>query len=302
MKKIWICCLLAVLCLMLPLQAMAEELQTDRACSLTLEYSQDGTPFPGLEISVYRVAEAFADGTFALIAPFDSFPVNIYGITSQREWQDIATTLVAYITAGQVPSLSSACTDEQGFVSWNELPTGLYLVRGAVAENENGTYLFNDFMIYLPTPTETEGFDYDLQAKPKCIGFTPATAYSVVKLWKDAGLEYERPVAVTIDIYKNGVFHESVILNEENQWRYSWTDTELAQWHVVERDVPEGYTVTVTGHETTFTITNINPDEPPPPPSTGDSFPIMPLAMALCLMGFLLVLLGLRGSKYEKKA
>lgn len=302
MKRIWVICLLAVFCLTLPFEAAAQGLETDHNCSLKLEYTQDGVAFPGLQIAVYRVAEAFSDGSFAMIAPYNTFPVNIHGITSQAEWRAVATTLVSYITAEQLPSTAIAVTDEQGVAFWESLPTGLYLVKGVVAQNETGTYLFNDFMIYLPTPTADGTFLYDLEAKPKCVGFKPAAQYRVVKLWKDLGVEEERPVAVTVDIYRNGLLHTTVELNEENRWTHSWSDQDGAQWHVVERNVPEGYQVSITEHETVFTITNTNSTPPPPPPSTGELFQILPLAMGLCLSGLVLVLLWLRGNKYEKKA
>ena len=302
MKRIWIICLLAVFCLALPVDAAAQELETDRVCSLKLDYSQDGVAFPGLQIAVYRVAEAFQDGTFALIAPYDTFPVNIHGITSQSEWRAVATTLVSYVTAEQIAPTATAITDEQGMALLESLPTGLYLVRGAVAQNETGTYLFNDFMIYLPTPAADGSLLYELEAKPKCVNFKPAAQYRVVKLWKDLGLEEGRPVSVTVDIYQNGQLHTTVELNEDNQWSYSWSDHNGAQWHVVERNVPEGYQVSITEHETVFTITNTNPTPPPPPPSTGELFQILPLAMGLCLSGLALVLLWLRGNRHEKKA
>lgn len=302
MKRICIICLLAVFCLALPLEAAAQELEPDRSCSLQLDYSLEGVAFADLEIAIYRVAEAFPDGTFTLITPYDSFPVNIHGITSQTEWQTVASTLVAYITAEQVAPAATAITDAQGMAKWESLETGLYLVRGVIARNETGTYRFNDFMIYLPTPAGDGSFLYDLQAKPKCSSFTPAIEYRVVKLWKDLGLEEGRPNSVIVDIYKDGAFYLTVELNESNQWHYVWSDYDGAQWHVVERDVPEGYQVTITTHETTFTITNHNPSPPPPPPSTGELFQILPLAMGLCLSGFVLVLLWLRGNKHEKKA
>jgi len=306
MRKCMIICLLAIFCLGLPLHAFAAELDTDRPCSLDLEYTQEEFAFSGLNIAIYRVAEAYADGTFSLVAPFNAFPVNIHGITSQQEWRDVASTLVAYITAEQLQPSYTAITDATGIASFTQLPTGLYLVKGISARNDNGTYLFNDFMIYLPTPYEDGSYDYDLQAKPKCTSFTPSTTYQVVKLWKDFGMEQQRPVSVTVDIYKDGQLHQTVVLNEENGWCFSWNDPDGSGiWHVVERDVPAGYTVSVTAGQTVFTITNTNPDSPPPPPSTGDIFPVWLWALGMCVTGFVAIamsMVGLRGKINEKQA
>ena len=300
MKKIILVCLLAACCL-LTLPVFASELDTGRTGSMLLDYSQDGTGFPGLEIAIYRVAEAFPDGTFELLSPYDTFPVNIHGITSQAEWQDVTQTLVAYITADGVAPSFVGVTDQTGTARFDGLPVGLYLVRSARAQRDGEAYLFHDFMIYLPTPMEDGQFDYDVSAKPKCTRFGPESHYRVVKLWKDFGVE-QRPENVTVELYKDGKLHETVLLNEENQWCYTWTDRDGAQWQVVERDVPEGYLVSITANETVFTITNTNPDTPPPPPGTGDQFPVLLWVMVLCLAGMGMVLLALRGKRYEKNA
>ena len=96
-------CLLA-LCLSLigSFCAYAASLGVDVQTSLTLRYQKDGKTFPNLEIGIYRVAEAKSDGTFQLIAPFSGYPVSIQHVTSQSQWQNVATTLSSYITAKDV--------------------------------------------------------------------------------------------------------------------------------------------------------------------------------------------------------
>ena len=287
-------CLLALLCACIqPQQAHAlTALEPERNCSLTLHYTQEGQGFEGLSIRIYRVAEAFPDGTFELIEPFSGYPVNIHGITSQKEWQDVATTLRAYVAAEQVEPTRVEATGQDGTVVFSDLQTGLYLVCGVVAEKEAGTYKFNDFMVYLPTPLEGEGFNYDVEAVPKCVQFVPNSHYSVVKLWKDTGNEQDRPQTVTVDILKDGVVYETVILNAENNWSYSWTvPQDDSIWSVVEKDVPQGYKVSISENETGFVITNTK-TIPTDPPITGDVFPLGLLIALLCFSGFAMVLLG----------
>lgn len=295
-----ILCALCLLSLWLPpLQTWAvTPLETEKECSLRMDYSMEDTVFEGLTIAVYRVAEAFDDGTFELIAPFNSYPVNIHGITSQTEWQQVAETLKAYIVADQVEPTRTALTDADGMAHFTDLQTGLYLVLGVVAENETGMYRFRDFMVYLPTPQEDGGFRYDMEAKPKCTQFTPSNRYSVIKLWKDAGHEEHRPNAVTVDIFRDGVLQETVTLSPENNWTYSWNVPDgQGIWTVVERDVPVEYEVLISAQETAFVITNTH-DTPKPPPETGDLFPVWLVVLALCLTGCALLLLGTR---YERK-
>lgn len=267
-------------------------LEPDRSCSLTLFYTQDNQGFAELPIRIYRVAEALPDGTFRLVKPFSDFPVNIHGVSSQREWQLVASTLRTYITAQQIEPTQVGYTDAEGTVVFTQLQTGLYLVDGVLAEKEAGTYRFNDFMIYLPTP-KTDGLCYDMEAKPKCTQFTPNAHYNVVKLWKDAGSENSRPQEVTVEIRKDDQLYETVVLNAENNWSYSWrAPLDNSIWSVLEKDVAQEYTVTVSENEHGFVITNTKTTHVTPP-QTGDMFPLWLVAAAMCFSGFALVLLGI---------
>ena len=297
-----ICCWLWALAilgwLLQPLEARAVSLlETARPCSLTLHYAQEGIGFPELQVRIYRVAEAFADGTFELISPFSGYPVNIHGITSQTEWKNVAATLSSYIAADQLEPTYTQTTDANGTVAFAGLETGLYLVCGTVARHENGTYLFGDFMVYLPTPGEGGELNYDVEAYPKCVHYTPPTEYKVVKLWKDAGSTEGRPVSVTVDILKDGIVQETQVLSEENNWTYTWKvpDGE-GIWTVVEKDVPQDYTVAISFHETTFVITNTNPSHLDPPPM-GDTAALWLSMLIMCLSGFVLLIAGMRGKR-----
>lgn len=298
----WLCVAAVCCCLLQPLTIYAvTPLDPAHRCSLTLHYTQEGVGFAGLEVRLYRVAEAFTDGTFALIEPFSGYPVNIHGITSQLEWRDVANTLTAYIAADQVQPDREDKTGEEGTVVFSDLETGLYLVSGAVAGNDRGVWRFDAFVVYLPAAGE-EDFNYDVEAIPKCGSFTPGTEYSVIKLWKDGGRAGERPVSVTVDLLKDGTLQETVVLSAENDWSYSWRTADAqGLWTVVERDVPEDYQVVITNQETTFIITNTSPDTSEVP-DTGDTSPLWFYVVTLCISGLGLLLVGawgMRGKKYE---
>ena len=50
---------------------------------------------------------------------------------------------------------------------------------------------------------------------------------------------------------------DSQILNQENQWSYTWENLSTeAQWSVVESKVPEGYYVSTDREESTIVVTN----------------------------------------------
>lgn len=310
MRKSLICLLTTLLlaCFLLTPMSVraAETLDPSRACSMTLTYSKGDMTFPNCEIEIFRVAEQLPGGSCQLVAPFDQYPVQINGITSQKEWQDTANTLTAYVIADWIPPTQCDKTDSNGTVRFQNLQQGVYLVRGVTAENEQGSCAFESCMIFLPTPQSDGTLDYDLEVKPKG-GFTPKpdepeeptepeeTQYRVVKLWKDTGYTSKRPVRITVEIYKNGVLQETVELNAKNNWTYTWNaPVNDDVWSVVERDIDKKhYDVLNTSKGFTFTITNSRKTPPGEPPKTGDTFPLQPMILVMCLSGTLLLTMGI---------
>ena len=231
MRKSIFSVLVLLLLLVQPLSAAAAPLETSRSCSLQIHYAKEGSAFAGIEARIYRVAEASADGTYDLIAPYSGFPVNIHGITSQQEWKSVASTLTAYIIGQRIQPDRTAVSGADGTASFRNLPTGLYLVLGNVAEKDQGIYFFEDFLVYLPTPAEDGTFDYDMDVRPKSGVFIPKAEYTVKKLWKDTGTGLKRPKSVTVDIYKDGILQETVTLNKDNDWCHTWAVTgEAPRW------------------------------------------------------------------------
>ena len=262
--------------------------------SLTLHYQKEGNAFAGLPIGIYRVAEANPDGLFELLEPFASYPIDIHGITQQEQWRDVAQTLWAYMTANGVTPDYEKLTDETGTVSFSDLDTGLYFVREVMAETSIGTYVFNQFMVYVPTPQPDGTYMYDVEANPKCVSFTPKTQYTVTKLWQDGGNQADRPKEVTVDIFKDGALYETQILNADNNWSYTWyvSDADSGQWTVAEKAVPNGYKVTIRQNDNHFSVIN-GIQTTPGSPETGDSFTPMPWILLMCFSGIVLMLLGI---------
>ena len=310
MKKILlrILILCTLLCMILPPQSVSgmERVDVARKCSLALEYSRDGLGFSGLEIRIFRVAEMYEDGTYALVAPYSGFPVTIHGIRSQQEWREAANTLAAYIGSRQVPATKQAFTDESGKVAFSDLTTGIYLVMGVTAETEKATYTFENFCVFLPRPSSDGRMEYALEAKPKS-EYKPKPEeikeieLKVTKLWKDTGYKSKRPKSVKVDILKDGVVQETVTLNSANNWTYTWKAPEDdSVWSAVEKDVPDAYKVTIDPKGTTITITNTRSSSGGDPPKTGDTFALRPWVMTMSLSGIALAVLGVLGKRKRR--
>lgn len=281
-----------------PLCAQAiTPLDPDAEASLTVSYQKDGTAFPDLTVGIYRVAKAFPNGEFELIAPFSSYPVSIYDIIEQEQWTNAANTLYGYIVSNQIVPDAEAVTNAEGLAVFANLETGLYLVEQIVAENANGTYIFNRFMVYLPTPQADGSYLYDVKANPKCVSFVPKTEYKVTKLWQDAGHQNDRPEEVLIDIYKDGVLQDTQPLNAANNWSYIWyvSEDDPGSWTVVERSVDSMYTVSVRQNSSCFSIINTHTSnlEKPDSPQTGDTSNLMLYVIMMCVSGIMLIILGI---------
>lgn len=304
MKKriLWLLCAAVIsLALVQPLCACAAPLDPEAKASLTLHYQKDGKTFPDLDVEIHRVARANPDGTFELLEPYSGYPVNIHDITAQDQWKHAASTLSAYIVADRVAPDRQVKTGSDGTAAFADLETGLYLIREVLAENEDGTYLFNTFLIYLPTPQSDGSWQYEMEAIPKCTGYVPKGQYTVTKLWRDEGYQDLRPQEVTVDIYLDGVLYETQILNAGNNWTYTWyvSGEDPGSWTVVEREVPDRYKVRLQQNGSHFTITNTCSSGPviPEIPETGDSRTVLPWILAMCVSGLVLLLLGIRSGR-----
>lgn len=296
-KRILPIILLTFICLSIlrPITANAlTPLDPDGEGSLTLHYQKDGVAFADLQIGVYRVAEAFPDGSFELIEPFASYPINIHGIKVQEQWHQVAQTLYSYIVANGVEADREAKTDENGTVCFSNLKTGLYFVRETAAEDNRGTYVFNQFMVYIPTAQSDGTYNYAVEASPKCTNFVPKTQYTVTKLWQDRGNQDTRPKDVTVDIYKDGVLHQTQILSADNNWTHTWyvSGEDRGKWTVAERSVTDVYKVSVTQNSSHFSIINTY-GTTADIPQTGDTFTPLPWVLAMCLSGIMLLSLGI---------
>lgn len=302
MKKRLLLLLLLLALLVQPATANAAMLDTNQKCTLNVHYSRDGHTFSGVHTRIYRVARASTDGSFALVPPYSTLGINIYGIRSQREWKDIAATLKSHIVSQQIQAPYTVASDRNGVASFSDLPTGLYLVLGNTAESDSGVYIFEDFMVYLPTPQPNNTFDYDMDVHPKPAQYTPKTEYTVTKLWKDSAFKSQRPTSVTVEIYKDGHLYDTVTLNSENNWTYTWriNPDNDGEWTVAETNVPSTYKVSVSSSDNIFTITNTRESPPCSPPKTGDTFPLWTYVTVMSLSGVLLLCLGIWHKRKNK--
>lgn len=279
-------------------------LSSQAKCQLTIRYSYDGAGFPGQTVSLYKIADITAEAyyTLTLTADFAATGLELNGIQSNSEWDVIRTTLLSYILGNALLPIATAVTDDAGDAAFHDLAPGLYFASPVQIFTEDATCVFDSALVSAPGLNE-EGlwlYRQQISAKPEIlppIEPDEKTEYKVLKLWKGDTAQASRPAQVTVEIFRNGESVCTVTLSAENNWCYSWSaEDDGAVWNVIERNIPEGYTMTVSQKETAFVITNTAPT-PPQPPKTGDSTNVLLYTILLYVSGAALILLGIAGKR-----
>lgn len=283
----------------------AEEIDVARTdCSLTVSYSAAADCGETLEIKLHQIADISADFQYTLRSPYPQVKLN--GISTQSEWSAVSDTLGAYITADQIVPLQTVCTDTLGQALFTDLCPGLYYVEGCTFTSGRTTYTYAPFLVAVPELDTDGAWNYNAAAVPKHKETTdmpdPETKeYTVVKVWKTAS-GASHPGSVKVELYKNGSFAETQTLSAANNWMYTWTDDTDSTWTVVERDVPDGYTVSVSGE---YVITIINSADSTPgtddSPRTGDTQSTRLYVLLLAASGIGLIVLALLGRRKKNE-
>ncbi len=275
-----------------------------KPCSLTVEYGYSGELFEGLEISTYRIADVYEDGSYNLTREFLNYYVNIYGITSQAEWKKVASTLASYIAADSIEPTYKTATDENGLAKFENIEAGMYLTLETKVVSGQTIITFENFLTAVPSPKDEGEHLYDVLARPKYSAYTPTKKeldYKIVKQWKDEGNSAKRPASVEIDLIKDGDIYSSIVLNANNNWSYSWKcEDDGSKWQAVERNISDDYIASIEYDNTTIIVTNTCFNAPENPPQTGDISTTEPYVITLSISGILLMIMALLLKRREQ--
>ena len=253
-KNIIFVCIMAFFACLLPLSD--EVFAADTV--VTLSCVDENVKIPDMKWNIYRVGERI-DGQIVLTGDFKRYSVDLRDLSAENI-RSSAAVLEGYAMAFQYTPVVSGVTDENGDVSFRGLEKGVYLASGKRVTYGNYSYR--------PSPVIIEVADSSEQTVlPKFYRTSVFNAsnvsYEVKKVWIDNDDAYEmRPVDVTVDLYRDGEFVETVVLSEENEWEYRWVSSDpLASWNVVERKIPRKYVVSIEFNSKQYLIKNsYNPD------------------------------------------
>ena len=229
-------------------------------------------PYNNTKIDVYYVADLEVNGTFTVENVFQKYNV----IIGNDGWKDLAETLALYAKRDKIPPTKFANSYTNGSIRFDGLECGLYLVTFDPIITSSEMIITQPIMVSLPTFDEkTQQWLYDVVAKPKSMRRSIFTGVDieVIKNWIDEGKEGYRPHEIEVELLRNGDVYETVILNEENNWRYAWYGLDGSyDWSVIEKTVPDNYTVTVVTESQNVIITNTVSEDAPPKTPTPSGF------------------------------
>ncbi len=280
-------------------------ISTSAECSLAVSYTYEGVGFAGARVNLYKIADVSSDYIYTLTEDFAPTRLQLNGVATAGEWDTVRTTLETYVAASGTGACASICTDEAGRATFRDLAPGMYLVSSVQCSSDGFRYYFASTLTALPGLAEDGTWNYDVDVRPKSVADDPTgddVEYKVLKLWKDGEKASARPTSVEVDILRNGERVKTVTLSGKNNWSYSWyAEDDGSEWLVSEKNVPDGYVMTVEKRTATFTIVNSVPDAPPPAVSeTGDSANLWLYVLLICLSGVVLVAVGLAGRRREE--
>lgn len=281
-------------------------IETGRQGSLSVYFGEHGTGFADVSFSIYRVADISEDGTYTLTDDFAQYPVDLEDLDSSG-WRALAQTLDAYAARDGIAPLITRETERNGRFWLTGLSTGLYLVTGGQYVDGNTVYTPEPMLVSIPGLGEDGEWDYSVEASCKFDQEdTEGSSVSrkVQKVWEDDGNEAKRPEEITVQLLENGTVVDTVALNRENNWEYTWNDLDgSSKWQIAEANVPNGYTVAATQEGSVFVLTNTYPHKQPSKlPQTGMLWWPVPL---LACAGLVFLITGLirrrrQGDPHEK--
>lgn len=242
------------------LNASAED---NGSCSLLCKTTDD-IILEGMHWDIYKVGICDQYGNYILTGDFADYPVSLKN-TSASAIADASKTLENYAKIDKIASVASGNADKNGYLAFDGLESGLYLMSGRPLQIGMVTYYPSAFLVNIYSGTET----VDMTVYPKYTSIVSSDEmekYTLKKIWEN-DTEQDRSEYITAEIYCDNELYQTVKLDSSNDWTYTWSVTvvedEIHEWTVIERDVPQGYTVVYRSNNTQFAIVNtLEKDEP----------------------------------------
>lgn len=229
------------------------------------------------EITIYHIADVVegVNLTYSLREELLDCEINLDDLTDPELVKEISKCNIDNAVK------YTDVTDKNGVVKFNNLDLGLYYI--VQTESVEGYSEFEPFLVAIPI-IENKQWNYEIEANPKT-DIYKLIDIVIKKEWNSHNNNI--PNKVEIELYNDNELIESIILNEENNWTYTFKNLRLSdKYNVKEVNVPKGYTPSYKVNDYVFTVTNTDTLA-----DTGQIF--YPIIISF-ILGVILVLLGIR--------
>lgn len=215
--------------------------------TITLSDGSDNGLVAGANIKIYKLADAYSEDhnlAFSYHQVLEACENNIKN-------NDLNEKTLECIYNSNVFS-EEKTTDSFGYTRFNNLDLGLYLVEQT--NKVEGYSNIDPFLIAIPT-LENNIWIYNIEATPKT-DIIRLMDIIVEKKW-DIINGNNTPDKVLVQLLKKDEVIDTIILNNENNWTYTWKQIEASdEYSVKEIEIPAGYTATYRTVDNKFIITN----------------------------------------------
>lgn len=279
-----------------------EDVDTNKPVTLTVQFNND-VRVEGMEFKAYKIATLDENIRFQFTSTYSGYGVAIPD--TQDGYRALAETLSGYIARDGISPAQVEKTNANGIARFDNLEQGLYIILAdRYKDPATGiTYVASPSLVSLPNSTDGVSWEYEVIIVPKSTSIPPipdtpgeTIDINVLKVWTGEGTTVKRPESIVAELICDGKVIDSVELNSGNNWRHTWTELDATRtYNVTEKDVPEGYTVTILRDGKTYTINNYGGGVPPvtPPsvprlPQTGQLWWPVPILAGAGLIALIL--------------
>ena len=218
--------------------------------SVTLKESKEDKPIKDANITIYKIATV-TEKDNNLFYQYQDKITNCQANINNLLNKELSKYLNKCIENLELSSITKT-TNKDGFVKFDNLQLGLYLVKQT--NKVEGYSNIDPFLVAIPKE-ENNIWIYDIKATPKT-DIIRLMDVIVEKKW-DIINSSTRPNEVTIELLKDKEVIDTIILNDENNWTYTWYQIEESDsYSVKEKNVPDGYTDTYRQVGNKFIVTN----------------------------------------------
>ena len=312
MKRIKnLCCLALAALLLFSLMIPASAADPEGKLAIHCEYEK--TVIPSVPFSVYYVGSV-TGSSITTQGAFASMTLDA-GALDGDGWAGKALAAKGLVLTNHVSPNYSGKSDSSGELLFDHLAPGLYLVIGETATIDSYIYSSAPFFVAIPNRNPETGEDvYEQSVNAKFsrenVPVEKTVSRKVLKIWDDEGNETKRPKEITIRLFCDQTEYDKVILNDANNWRYTWEDLPAEHEWLVAEDPVLDYSTSIELEGITFTVKNSSTKiSPPTPPVTPPEIPRTGLywwpVLVLAALGLFFLTVGLlrrRTSGYGQKA